>query len=86
MPPLVISKGARKFIDTLAPKQAAQISKKILDLCFDALPVDSIDLKGQTNGYRRTDIGEFRIVYRIAEGVVYVHDVGKRNDGEVYRR
>jgi mRNA interferase RelE/StbE len=85
MPPLSITKGARKFIDTLPPKQAAQISKKIFDLCFDPFPNDSIELKGHAKGYRRADIGEFRIVYRLHEGVVHVHDVGKRNDGEVYR-
>jgi mRNA interferase RelE/StbE len=86
MPPLSISKDARKFIDTLAPKQAAQISKKIFDLCFDPSPNDSIDLKGQMKGYRRADTGEFRIIYRIGEGIVYIHDVGKRNDGDVYRK
>lgn len=86
MPPLSISKDARKFIDTLPPKQAAQISKKILDFCFDPFPSDSIDLKGQMKGYRRADIGEFRIVYRIDEGIVRIHDVGKRNDDEIYRK
>jgi mRNA interferase RelE/StbE len=86
MPPLLISKDARKFIDTLPPKQAAQVSKKILDLCFNPSPADSRDLKGQMKGYRRTDIGEFRIVYRIEDGVIHVHDVGKRNDADVYRR
>jgi mRNA interferase RelE/StbE len=86
MPPVSLSKGARKFIDTLAPKQAAQIAKKIFDLCFDPFPADSIDLKGQMKGYRRTDIGEFRIIYRVGEGVVHVHDVGKRNDADIYRR
>mgnify|MGYP002682641321 CR=1 FL=1 len=86
MPPLSISKSARKFIDSLAAKQAAQISKKILDFCFDPFPNDSIELKGQQKGYRRADIGEYRIIYRIEDGVVYVHEVGKRNDGEVYRR
>ena len=85
MPPLSISKAARKFIDTLPPKQAAQISKKIFDLCFNPLPADSIDLKGQMKGYRRADIGEFRIIYRIDEGIVLIHDVGKRNDGDIYR-
>ena len=86
MPPLSISKAARKFLDTLPPKQAAQIVKKMLDLCFDPTPSDSIDLRGQMKGYRRTGVGEFRIIYRISEGIVHIHDAGKRNDGEIYRR
>ena len=36
--------------------------------------------------FRRADIGEYRIIYRLEAGVVKVALVGKRNDDEVYRR
>jgi mRNA interferase RelE/StbE len=42
-------------------------------------------LKGYAE-YRRSDIGEFRIIYRIKEDTVIIALVGKRNDNEVYNQ
>jgi len=46
-------------------------------------PHDSKELKGFP--YRGTDIGEYRIIYRVEEGVLKIALVGKRNDSAVYR-
>jgi mRNA interferase RelE/StbE len=47
-------------------------------------PHDSKELKGQP--YRRTDIGEYRIIYRVEENVLKIALVGKRNDSAVYKK
>ena len=36
--------------------------------------------------YRRADIGEYRIVYRVEGDCLKVALIGKRNDDEVYRQ
>ncbi|MHC1790907.1 type II toxin-antitoxin system RelE family toxin [Solidesulfovibrio sp.] len=36
--------------------------------------------------YRRTDVGEYRIIYRVEGDVLLVPLIGKRNDGDVYKR
>jgi mRNA interferase RelE/StbE len=58
---------------------------KILSLLSDPMPPDSLQLKGFDN-YRRTDSGEFRIVYRFDDTTIAISLVGKRNDDEVYRQ
>jgi len=47
-------------------------------------PRDSKELKGQP--YRGTDIGEYRIIYRIEEDVLKIALVGKRNNSTVYKK
>ena len=34
----------------------------------------------------RADIGEYRIIYRYDDDVLYAPTVGKRNDDDVYRQ
>ncbi len=46
----------------------------------DARPLSGMD------GYYRVDSGEYRIVFRIEGELLRVPMIGKRNDGEVYRR
>ena len=80
-----IHKTVFDFLDTLPPKQAQQISQRILKLFNDPLPADSIVLKGYKN-YRRVDIGEYRICYTYIDGELSVDLVGKRNGDEVYKK
>lgn len=65
---------------------AKRIPLKILDLCRNPEPPDSSLLKGSGEGYRRADIGEYRIIYRVADDSLEILLIGKRNDDEVYRR
>jgi mRNA interferase RelE/StbE len=58
---------------------------KILSLLTEPIPADSQQLRG-FGDYRRTDIGEFRIVYRFDDEALIVSLVGKRNDDEIYKR
>jgi mRNA interferase RelE/StbE len=57
---------------------------KIFDLLTNPRPSDSRELQGHP-GLLRTDVGEFRIVYRYDDEKVYIDVVGKRNDGAVYK-
>ena len=47
-------------------------------------PHDSKELKGHP--YRGTDIGEYRIIYRVEKDVLKIALVGKRNDSAVYKK
>lgn len=85
MPTLDLTKKSRDFLDGLPPKQFRQVVSKIFALMRDPQPPDSSQLIGAPE-YRRADIGKYRIVYRLDGDVLRVDAVGKRNDGDVYRR
>jgi len=81
---LDITKQVLKFFRPLPAKQYRQVFNKVLALMEDPEPPDSSPLVGYT--YRRADIGEYRIVYRVEEDCLKVALIGKRNDDEVYRQ
>lgn len=80
---LDITKQTKKFLETLPPKQFRQVVNKILELITNPEPKDSIKLKGYP--FRRTDIGEYRIIYRLEKDCIKIAYAGKRNDDETYR-
>ena len=77
---------AKKFIESLPLKHKRQVKSHILSLADNPKPHDSIKLIGYEN-YLRTDIGEYRVIYRYESksDIVIVVLVGKRNGDEVYR-
>jgi len=81
---LLISHDAQKFLDILPPKQFRQVVRKVFALLDDPEPADSKPLKGFP--FWRADVGEYRIIYDVQDGVLRLILVGKRNDDEVYRR
>lgn len=87
---LDISHDAAAFIARREPKHRRQISGKIVELRNNPNPTDSIQMKGSE--YRRTDIGEYRIVYKVVldpkdeDDILKIITVDKRNDSQVYRR
>jgi len=86
MPTPNLTPRALDFIQRMQAKHARQVLLKILALCRDPDPSDSIALKASSEGYRRADSGEYRVIYRVEGDTLEVHLVGKRNDDEVYRR
>ena len=82
---LALSKNVAGFLGDLQAKQFKQVLGKILSLLSDPAPADSQPLKGFLD-LRRTDIGEFRIVYRFDDNTAAISLVGKRNDDEVYKK
>ena len=81
---LDLTKQSQKFLAGLPPKQFRQVVNKILGLMADPEPGDSIQMMGYP--YRRADIGEYRIVYRVHSDCLKVSIIGKRNDSEVYEQ
>lgn len=81
-----IKPKAVKFIATLPPKHKRQVKDRILDLKNEPTPHDSKKLIGY-EGYLRVDAGEYRVIYRydVADCLVMVALVGKRNDSSIYR-
>ena len=79
------SKSVDDFLEKLPPKQFKQIFSKVWSLRENTRPNDSSKLAGYENLYR-TDSGEYRIVYFFDESIVTVEVIGKRNDGEVYKK
>lgn len=75
-----------KFIKILPPKHKRQVKEHILSLKNNPIPHDAKKLVGHED-YLRTDMGEYRIIYRhdVKRDLVTVVLVGKRNDGEIYR-
>ncbi|OQX23385.1 MAG: hypothetical protein BWK80_26340 [Desulfobacteraceae bacterium IS3] len=82
---LDISKSAGKFISGLQAKPYRQVVSTILKLRENPEPHDSKQLVGRSE-YRRTDVGEYRIIYRAENDTVKIAVVGKRNDSEVYKQ
>lgn len=57
----------------------------MFNLLSNPMPHDSSPLKGATNGGRRVDVGEYRIIYVLADDTLEVLVIGKRNGDEVYK-
>lgn len=81
-----LHRRAGRFLERLPPKHQKQVALKIAELRSEPEPPDSKVLKGKLSVYRRADIGEYRIVYRVEGTLLRIFLIGKRNDGEIYKR
>lgn len=84
-----LSRDAHKFLLKLTLiKHVLQIKEKIMQLRADPYPLDSKALQGNLKGKYRADAGEYRIIYTVNtdDRVLLIAYIGKRNDGEVYRK
>lgn len=79
-----LHKKVIKFVQSLPPRQQKQIARALVLLQQNTLPQDSKKLQGYA--YYRIDCGEYRIIYDWNESIVRVYIIGKRNDGEAYRK
>lgn len=80
---LDMTNDAKAFWTGLEKKQFKQVGTKLVDLMSNPRPHDSIEMKSLA-GYYRTDIGEFRIIYKFDKETVYIVEIGRRNDDDVY--
>lgn len=80
---LDIHNDCLKFLRTLNPRQFRQVVTSLFELLRNPEPHDSIQLSGWP--FRRVDVGEYRIIYRVENDILRVPLIGKRNDDEVYR-
>ncbi len=81
---LNISLKAKKYLEKLPSKQYKQVASRIFDLLTKKEHSDIKHLSGRP-GYFRIDQGEYRIIFKIEDNIVYIPIVGKRNDDSVYR-
>jgi len=81
---LDITHDCLKFLRSLDAKQFRQVVTTLFRLLQDPAPQDSAALSGYP--FRRVDIGEYRIIYRVDGEVLRVPLIGRRNDDDVYRR
>ena len=81
---LNLDNRARRFINKLPAKQFGQIDRKITELQEVPFPQDTKRIKGMD--WYRVDAGEYRIIFNARGGVLNVPLIGKRNDGDVYKR
>ena len=80
-----LSKETDKFLKTLPPKQFRQVVLESFKLAKDVEQADVKKLQGHSEFYRK-DLGEYRIIFRYDDEILYLTLIGKRNDGEVYRK
>jgi len=80
---LDITHDCLKFLRTLNPKQFRQVVTSLFHLLQTPESHDSASLTGSP--FRRVDVGEYRIVYRVDGDLLKVPLIGKRNDDEIYR-
>lgn len=77
-----LTNDAMRFLKKRDSKQFLQIFKAITSLCDDPRPSDSTAIGNGT--YFRKDVGEYRIVYRFDESILYIAVIGNRNDSAAY--
>ena len=82
-----ITRDAENSMDKMPDKHFCQVYDAIEVLCVEPEPRDSKELTSSvTQKRRRKDVGEHRIVYWYDGETLYIDIVGRRNDGDVYKK
>lgn len=82
---LSLSNKSKKFLQNMTvPKHISQINEKISDLRKEVEMSDIKKLQG-SDVYYRVTVGEYRIIYKKQNNILYVDAIGKKNDGYVYK-
>ena len=80
-----ITRAAQKSLESLPAKHYKQVVERIFTLQRNQQPQDPKHLAGNP-GFKRIDLGEYRIIYKVVADSIQIAVVGKRNDDEAYRR
>ncbi|MDR1776748.1 MAG: hypothetical protein LBR31_02815 [Desulfovibrio sp.] len=84
---LRITRDAEKAMDKMPDKHFCQVYDAVQSLRVVPEPGDSKALLGgETLVRRRKDVGEYRIIYWHDAETLHIDLVGKRNDGDVYKK
>lgn len=78
------TKEVLKFLKGLEAKPARQVYEKTISLVSDPRPASSTELRGY-RGYLRLRVGDFRVIYKIAQDSIHIALIDARTDDEVYR-
>jgi len=79
-----VTKGAKKQLAALPPKDARRIDRRILLLEADPRPPGSKKLQIEENVYRLRH-GDYRIIYKVNDGVSLVTVLRVVHRRDVYR-
>jgi mRNA interferase RelE/StbE len=79
------ARAAQKALARLPEKHKRQVAAKIQDLRTNPLPHDSGQMKGKSHEYRRVDVGEYRVIYRVEGEEILIAAAGRRNDDAIYK-
>lgn len=79
------NRDIEKSLTDLPPKHFRQIMLKVLKLLNDPYPNDVKKITLNAVEYLRADIGEYRIIYKVDNTVLYLVLIDKRNDDTVYK-
>jgi mRNA interferase RelE/StbE len=79
---VVLSRQARNYLALLPRDLALRVQGNLLSLESNALPPNSVPLKGQLEGFSRIRIGHIRVVYQVRKdlGQIRVVEIGPRGD------
>ena len=83
-----LPRPVQKTIDKLYranPEDAKNIVRRLLALMENPMPPSARLVRGKQD-YYRVRVGAYRIVYAVCGGTLHIHAIGKRNDGEVYKK
>jgi mRNA interferase RelE/StbE len=81
---VVIERRAEKDLDRLSPPILRRVTESILALAVDPRPSGCRKLVGGQNDWR-IRVGDYRVVYQIADGIRLVRVNRVRHRREVYR-
>lgn len=83
-----LTKHVCKFLGRRPQKHALQLKATLQKLRANPFPQDSKKLKCLKGcaDYHRVSVGEYRIVYRVESDALLISLIGKRNDGEIYKK
>lgn len=79
------NRDIEKTLADLPPKQFRQIMLKVLKLLSNPYPNDVKKIVMNNIEYLRADIGEYRIIYKVDNEVLYLVLIDRRNDDAVYK-
>ena len=88
MDEIELPRSVQKTLDKLYranPGDAKNIVRQLLALMENPMPPSARLVRGKGD-YYRVRVGGYRIVYAVCGGTLRIHAVGKRNDGEVYKK
>ena len=80
-----MAKQVIKFLGGIDRKHLGQISLKLFSLLEEPNAPDVKPLKGSLRDYLRADSGEYRIIFFVDDDVLRVVEIGRRNDGAIYK-
>ncbi len=79
------NKDVEKTLNDLPSKHFKQIMLKVLKLLSNPYPNDMKKITSNGVTYLRADVGEYRIIYKVDQEVLYLVLIDKRNDDAVYK-